>query len=90
MKNYYKISEISKLYNIGPDSLRYYEQLGILKPKRDTNFWADGFGGRNPDSRIPAAGRRDEAGTDRLLYASAVYLIGSCESGCCFFDQDAI
>ena len=37
MKNYYKISEISKLYNIGPDSLRYYEQLGILKPKRDTN-----------------------------------------------------
>lgn len=37
MKNYYKISEISKLYNIGPDSLRYYERLGILKPKRDTN-----------------------------------------------------
>ena len=37
MKNYYKISEISKLYGIGPDSLRYYERLGILKPKRDTN-----------------------------------------------------
>lgn len=37
MKNYYKISEISRLYNIGPDSLRYYEKLGILKPKRDTN-----------------------------------------------------
>lgn len=37
MKNYYKISEISKLYNIGPDSLRYYERLGILKPKRDIN-----------------------------------------------------
>lgn len=37
MKNYYKISEISKLYNIGPDSLRYYEKLGILKPKRDAN-----------------------------------------------------
>lgn len=37
MKNYYKISEISKLYNIGPDSLRYYERLGILNPKRDTN-----------------------------------------------------
>lgn len=37
MKNYYKISEISKLYNIGPDSLRYYERLGILKPRRDTN-----------------------------------------------------
>ncbi len=37
MKNYYKISEISKLYNIGIDSLRYYEKLGILNPHRDTN-----------------------------------------------------
>ena len=36
MKNYYKISEISKLYDIGVDSLRYYEKLGILTPKRDT------------------------------------------------------
>lgn len=37
MKNYYKINEISKLYGIGADSLRYYERLGILNPKRDTN-----------------------------------------------------
>ena len=37
MKNYYKIHEISKLYGIGVDSLRYYERLGILKPRRDTN-----------------------------------------------------
>lgn len=37
MKDYYKINEISKLYGIGVDSLRYYEKLGILKPKRDTN-----------------------------------------------------
>lgn len=37
MKYYYKISEISKLYNIGPDSLRYYERIGILNPKRDKN-----------------------------------------------------
>lgn len=37
MKNYYKIHEISKLYGIGPDSLRYYEKLGILRPKRDAN-----------------------------------------------------
>lgn len=37
MKNYYKIHEISKLYGIGVDSLRYYEKLGILKPRRDTN-----------------------------------------------------
>ncbi|MEY8353278.1 MerR family transcriptional regulator [Lachnospiraceae bacterium 54-53] len=37
MKEYYKINEISKLYGIGIDSLRYYEKLGILKPRRDTN-----------------------------------------------------
>lgn len=37
MKEYYKIGEISSLYNIGADSLRYYEQLGILKPQRDSN-----------------------------------------------------
>ena len=37
MKYYYKISEISKLYSIGQDSLRYYERLGILNPKRDKN-----------------------------------------------------
>ena len=35
MKTYYKINEISKLYNIGQDSLRYYEELGILHPMRD-------------------------------------------------------
>ncbi len=37
MKDYYKISEISKIYGIGVDSLRYYERLGILKPHRDRN-----------------------------------------------------
>lgn len=37
MKNYYKIKEISKLYNIGVDSLRYYEEIGILHPMRDKN-----------------------------------------------------
>lgn len=37
MKDYYKINEISKLYGIGVDSLRYYEKLGILKPWRDVN-----------------------------------------------------
>ena len=37
MKEYYKIGEISKLYNIGADSLRYYEDLGVLKPRRDEN-----------------------------------------------------
>ena len=30
MKQFYKIGEISKLYQIGPDSLRYYEELGLL------------------------------------------------------------
>lgn len=33
--NYYKIGEISRLFNIGLDSLRYYEKVGILSPKRD-------------------------------------------------------
>ncbi|WP_101697039.1 MerR family transcriptional regulator [Clostridium minihomine] len=37
MKDYYKINEISKLYGIGVDSLRYYEKIGVLKPRRDTN-----------------------------------------------------
>lgn len=37
MKSYYKISEISKLYGIGVDSLRYYERLGLLQPRRDAN-----------------------------------------------------
>lgn len=37
MKKYYKIGEISKLYGIGTDSLRYYEEIGILNPSRDDN-----------------------------------------------------
>lgn len=36
-KDNYKIGEISNLYGIGTDSLRYYEKIGILKPKRDSN-----------------------------------------------------
>ena len=35
MKDFYKISEISRLYGVGPDSLRYYERLGLLRPRRD-------------------------------------------------------
>lgn len=37
MKSVFKINEISKLYQIGADSLRYYEKLGVLQPRRDTN-----------------------------------------------------
>ena len=37
MKDYYKISEIAQLYSIGVDSLRYYERLGILQPRRGEN-----------------------------------------------------
>lgn len=37
MKDYYKIGEISKIYGFSKDSLMYYEDLGILKPDRDTN-----------------------------------------------------
>lgn len=35
MKDFYKISEISRLYGVGPDALRYYERLGLLRPRRD-------------------------------------------------------
>lgn len=34
-KKYYKIGEISKLFHIGMDSIRYYEEIGIVKPYRD-------------------------------------------------------
>ena len=37
MKEYYKISEIAKLYGIGADSLRYYEKIGVLRPRRAEN-----------------------------------------------------
>lgn len=37
MKQYYTIGEISDIYQIGPDSLRYYEKLGILSPRRGEN-----------------------------------------------------
>ena len=31
----FKIGEISRLFGIGLDSIRYYEKMGILKPVRD-------------------------------------------------------
>lgn len=34
MKNYFKIGELSKLYGISVDSLRYYEKIGLLRPER--------------------------------------------------------
>ena len=34
MKEYYTVSEISRLYGIGIDSLRYYEKIGALSPRR--------------------------------------------------------
>jgi len=37
MKNTYRIHEVSQLCGIGVDSLRYYEKLGILHPRRDVN-----------------------------------------------------
>ena len=37
MKDHYTIGEIGKLFHIGPDSLRYYEKLGILSPGRGDN-----------------------------------------------------
>lgn len=37
MKDYYKIGEISEMYDMSRDSLMYYEKLGIIKPARDDN-----------------------------------------------------
>lgn len=34
-QKYYKIGELAKLFHIGVDSIRYYEESGILTPTRD-------------------------------------------------------
>ncbi len=34
MRKYFRIGEISRLYHIGVDSLRYYEELGLIHPHR--------------------------------------------------------
>lgn len=34
MEKFFKIGEISRLYNIGVDSLRYYEEIGLITPVR--------------------------------------------------------
>lgn len=36
-KRHYTISEISRLFGIGIDSLRYYERLGVVTPQRGSN-----------------------------------------------------
>lgn len=36
-KRNYTISEISRLFGIGIDSLRYYERLGVVSPQRGSN-----------------------------------------------------
>ena len=37
MKESYTISELAKLFNLNPDTLRYYEERGILHPIRSEN-----------------------------------------------------
>lgn len=34
-KKYFRIGELAKLFDIGVDSIRYYEEVGILCPERD-------------------------------------------------------
>lgn len=36
-RKYYKTGELAKIYKLGRDSIKYYEKLGLLNPKRDTN-----------------------------------------------------
>lgn len=40
MKKYYKIGDISELLDIPATTIRFYEEKGIIKPKRDTD---DGY-----------------------------------------------
>ena len=35
MKAYYRIGEIARLYGLNADTLRYYEEQGLLHPARD-------------------------------------------------------
>jgi DNA-binding transcriptional MerR regulator/effector-binding domain-containing protein len=35
-QKFYRIHEICKLFDIGPDAIRYYEKLEIISPKRET------------------------------------------------------
>ncbi len=37
MEGYFKIGELAKLYDIGTDSIRYYEKLGLITPVRGEN-----------------------------------------------------
>lgn len=37
MKDLYKINEIAKLFGLHPDTLRYYEEKGLLHPEREGN-----------------------------------------------------
>ncbi|MGL4911660.1 MAG: MerR family transcriptional regulator [Romboutsia sp.] len=38
-RKYYKTGELSKIYKLGRDSIKYYEKLGLLNPVRDTNSY---------------------------------------------------
>lgn len=37
MKNEYMIKELARLYGVGTDTLRYYERLGLIRPRRGEN-----------------------------------------------------
>ncbi len=37
MKDSYTIHEIAELYGVGTDALRYYERLGLIRPRRAQN-----------------------------------------------------
>ena len=37
MKQFYQIHELAKLFDLCPDTLRYYEEKGLLHPVRGEN-----------------------------------------------------
>lgn len=38
-RKYYKTGDLSKIYKLGRDSIKYYEKLGLLNPVRDSNSY---------------------------------------------------
>ena len=36
-KEFFKIGDITRLFGVGPDSIRYYEKMGLIHPTRDEN-----------------------------------------------------
>ncbi len=50
MRDMFLIGELAKLFNISTDTLRYYDKIGLLKPKYDKDNGYRYYTYRNTDS----------------------------------------